>query len=153
MATRRDSDWARLAAFVVSRRVELGLKDRRAMARASEAIGSSITDRTLGTLERGGSVSASTLAAVDNVLGWEPGSAKSILDGGQPALKGESLQAAPKPPAYSDPAEQRLWERIADVVITGDPVEDERIKRGMIRQVRLERLERQERENERRRAV
>ena len=41
-------DWQRLAYYVVARRVELGMRDRRALAAAT-----GVTDRTLGKLENG----------------------------------------------------------------------------------------------------
>jgi hypothetical protein len=72
-------DWRRLADYVVARRVALGMRDRRALADAT-----GITDRTLGKLENGERVSPSTLAAIENELGWAPGSARRILAGGEP---------------------------------------------------------------------
>ena len=41
-------DWQRLADYVVARRVELGMRDRRAFAEAT-----GVTERTLGKLENG----------------------------------------------------------------------------------------------------
>jgi len=73
-------DWLRLADYVVARRVELGMRDRRAFAEAT-----GVTERTLGKLENGQRVSPATLAMVDNRLGWAPGSSRRILAGGEPA--------------------------------------------------------------------
>jgi transcriptional regulator with XRE-family HTH domain len=64
-------DWRRLADYVVARRVELGMRDRRALAAAT-----GVTDRTLGKLENGQRVSPSTLGVIENVLGWAPGSCR-----------------------------------------------------------------------------
>ena len=61
-------DWQRLADYVVARRVELGMRDRRAFAEAT-----GVTERTLGKLENGQHVSPSTLGMVENRLGWAPG--------------------------------------------------------------------------------
>lgn len=72
-------DWRRLADYVVARRVELGMKDRRAFAEAT-----GVTERTLGKLENGQRVSPSTLGVVENLLGWAPGSCRRILAGGEP---------------------------------------------------------------------
>ena len=58
-------DWRRLADYVVARRVELGMRDRRAFAEAT-----GVTERTLGKLENGQRVSPSTLGMVENRLGW-----------------------------------------------------------------------------------
>jgi hypothetical protein len=72
-------DWWRLADYVIARRVELGMRDRRAFADAS-----GVTERTLGKLENGQHVSPSTLGMVENRLGWAPGSCRRILAGGGP---------------------------------------------------------------------
>ena len=72
-------DWQRLADYVVARRVELGMRDRRAFA-----VATGVTERTLGKLENGQHVSASTLGMVENRLGWAPGSCRRILAGGEP---------------------------------------------------------------------
>ena len=72
-------DWRRLADYVVARRVELGMRDRRAFAEAT-----GVTERTLGKLENGQRVSPSTLAMVENHLGWAPGSCRRLLAGEEP---------------------------------------------------------------------
>jgi transcriptional regulator with XRE-family HTH domain len=74
-------NWERLGDYVVARRTALGMRDRRAFAAAT-----GVTDRTLGKLENGGRVSASTLGVVENHLGWAPGSCRRILSGGEPAI-------------------------------------------------------------------
>jgi hypothetical protein len=73
-------DWQRLADYVVARRVELGMRDRRAFALAT-----GVTERTLGKLENGQHVSPSTLGMVENRLGWAPGSCRRVLAGGEPS--------------------------------------------------------------------
>jgi hypothetical protein len=82
-------DWWRLADYVIARRVELGMRDRRAFAEAS-----GVTERTLGKLENGQHVSPSTLAVVENRLGWAPGSCRRILAGGEPILGSPDLGQA-----------------------------------------------------------
>jgi hypothetical protein len=72
-------NWRRLADYVVAGRVALGMRDRRALAAAT-----GITERTLGKLENGQRVSASTLAAIEIQLDWAPGSCRRILAGGEP---------------------------------------------------------------------
>ena len=91
-------DWRRLADYVVARRVELGMRERRALASAT-----GVTDRTLGKLENGQRVSPSTLAVIENELGWSPGSSRRILAGGEP-----SLVAATDDGQYSDPTLRHL---------------------------------------------
>ena len=92
-------DWRRLADYVVARRVELGMRDRRVFAEAT-----GVTDRTLGKLENGQRVSASTLAIVENKLGWAPGSWRRIVVGGEPITEpGDQGRAG-----YDDPTLQHL---------------------------------------------
>jgi Helix-turn-helix len=90
-------DWQRLADYVVARRVELGMRDRRAFAEAT-----GVTERTLGKLENGQRVSPSTLGMVENRLGWAPGSCRRILAGGEPNVGSPDRGQA----EYEDPT---LW--------------------------------------------
>jgi hypothetical protein len=94
-------DWKRLSDYVVARRIALGMRDRRALAAAT-----GVTDRTLGKIENGKRVSASTLGAVENHLGWAPGSCRRILAGGEPSI----LPAAAGSPQYDDPTLQHIAE-------------------------------------------
>jgi hypothetical protein len=90
-------DWLRLADYVVARRVKLGMRDRRALAEAT-----GVTERTLGKLENGQRVSPSTLAMVENRLGWAPGSYRRILAGGEPQMVSQDREHT----EYEDPT---LW--------------------------------------------
>jgi hypothetical protein len=90
-------DWRRLADYVVARRVELGMRDRRAFA-----VATGVTERTLGKLENGQRVSPSTIGMVENHLGWAPGSCRRILAGGEPNMASPELGHA----EYEDPT---LW--------------------------------------------
>jgi hypothetical protein len=94
-------DWERLGDYVVARRTALGMRDRRAFSAAT-----GITDRTLGKLENGKRVSASTLGAVENHLGWSPGSSRRILSGGEPSV----VSAGESRPEYEDPTLQHIAE-------------------------------------------
>jgi hypothetical protein len=94
-------DWRRLADYVVARRVELGMRDRRALAKAT-----GVTDRTLGKLENGQRVSASTLGVLDNELGWAPGSCRRILSGGEPEVIGAAREEDVA--GYDDPTLRHL---------------------------------------------
>ena len=87
-------DWLRLADYVVARRVELGMRDRRAFA-----VAAGVTERTLGKLENGQHVSPSTLGMVENRLGWAPGSCRRILAGGEPKAGSQDVAHA----EYEDP--------------------------------------------------
>jgi transcriptional regulator with XRE-family HTH domain len=95
-------NWRRLADYVVARRVALGMRDRRALAAAT-----GVTERTLGKLENGQRVSASTLGAIENQLGWAPGSWRRILAGGEPVASGEPV-AASAPAADQEAADSTL---------------------------------------------
>jgi transcriptional regulator with XRE-family HTH domain len=92
-------EWRRLADYVVARRVELGMRDRRALAAAT-----GVTDRTLGKLENGQRVSPSTLGVIENVLGWAPGSCRRILAGGEP----HAISAPASDRHYADPTLEHL---------------------------------------------
>jgi hypothetical protein len=94
-----DANWQRLGDYVVARRAALGMRDRRAFAAAT-----GVTDRTLGKLENGKRVSASTLGAVENELGWAPGSSRRILAGGEPT----AVPGGASPSRYSDPTLQHI---------------------------------------------
>lgn len=94
-------EWERLGDYVVARRTALGMRDRRAFSAAT-----GITDRTLGKLENGRRVSASTLGAVENHLGWAPGSCRRILTGGEPALVSAGSSAS----RYEDPTLRHIAE-------------------------------------------
>src|ERR1700728_4454838 len=96
-----DANWQRLGDYVVARRTALGMRDRRAFAAAT-----GVTDRTLGKLENGKRVSASTLGAVENELGWAPGSSRRILAGGEPT----AMPGGASPSRYSDPTLQHIAE-------------------------------------------
>lgn len=94
-------NWERLGDYVVARRTALGMRDRRSFAAAT-----GVTDRTLGKLENGGRVSASTLGVVENHLGWAPGSCRRVLSGGEPVIT--SADPAPTRPQYDDPTLQYI---------------------------------------------
>jgi transcriptional regulator with XRE-family HTH domain len=94
-------NWERLGDYVVARRTALGMRDRRALAAAT-----GVTDRTLGKLENGQRVSASTLGAVENHLGWAPGSCRRILTGGEPVM----VPAGASQSRYEDPTLQHIAE-------------------------------------------
>lgn len=70
----------RLADYVIARRMSLGMRDRRDLADAA-----SLSERTVGELERAKAVAKSTLGAVENALQWVPGSARRIMEGGEPS--------------------------------------------------------------------
>lgn len=76
-------DWKNLAQHVISRRVELGYRSTRHLAKVA-----GITEKTMGRLELGYSVRSGTLAAVERVLGWAPGSMDALLAGGEPRMAG-----------------------------------------------------------------
>src|ERR1700733_14532361 len=96
-----DEDLQRLGASVVARRIALGMRDRRSLALAT-----GVTERTLGKVETGRRVSASTLGALDNHLPWPPGWCRQVRAGAEPvvAAGGASL------PHYDDPTLQHIAE-------------------------------------------
>jgi hypothetical protein len=98
-------NWKELAAQVVARRVELGYESRAAFARVLVGV----SDKTLGVLENGGSVSANTLAKVEHALDWAPGSAEAILSGGAPRPRPTPGPAGPAAPDDLKEQLRRLW--------------------------------------------
>lgn len=76
-------DWTRLAHYVVSRRTELGYTTQ---AQFADALG--VVTRTINGFERGESkMRSGTLAKLESVLRWQPGSASRVLAGGEPLLR------------------------------------------------------------------
>jgi hypothetical protein len=81
----------RLGHHIVSRRVELGYRNRTDLANNLQ-----ITVRTLSDIENGvRKASPGTYAMLENKLGWPPGSIDTILAGGEP----EELVVKLRPPA------------------------------------------------------
>jgi hypothetical protein len=69
----------RLGHYIVSRRVELGYRNRTDLANSLK-----VTVRTLADIENGvRKASAGTYAMLENKLGWLPGSIDTFLAGGQ----------------------------------------------------------------------
>jgi transcriptional regulator with XRE-family HTH domain len=82
MAVMVGEDLDRLAKYVVRRRVALGYKTREEFATAS-----GLSVRTLGDIERARRmVGDSSVAAVEDALGWRPGAFDAILADGEPEL-------------------------------------------------------------------
>lgn len=98
-------NWSNVADHVRRRRVELGLRSTRDLSRATN-----IGEKTLGRLEQGRSVRASTLAAVERVLDWRPGTMTALLAGGEPLLK-----APPKVDDVASPRDAR--QRVLDATV------------------------------------
>ena len=81
-------DWARLGKYARARREDLGLYREDIAARGGPGVS------TLGKIEnnRQASYAMDVLAKLDRALGWTAGSARAILDGGEPQL---AVAAAP----------------------------------------------------------
>jgi transcriptional regulator with XRE-family HTH domain len=90
--TRPTEGWPRLASYVVSARIDAGFREQRALAAVT-----GISERTLGKLENGQPVGATTLVTVAKHLGWTPDSPQRIRDGGEPVLVREQEGAMPDP--------------------------------------------------------
>lgn len=124
MVSAMKEDWGRLADHVIAGRVRRGISSRRAFAAHLRAIGHPVTERTLGSLERGERVSMDTVAAVEIGLGWEPGSGRATLRGGQPtthltdaAPADATAERHPEIPEWVDlnaceDWEREIWERL-----------------------------------------
>lgn len=77
------ADLDRLSAYVVARRVELGYRARGDLASAS-----GLSVRTLADVECGRreTFHASTIAALEQALGWATGSVAQVIDGYEPTV-------------------------------------------------------------------
>lgn len=82
--------WERLGRLLIARRVELGFPNRSAFARH---LGMS-HDRTLADLEkaRRQNFDETTLLFVENGYGWQAGSIREVLAGGDPILTAADRQ-------------------------------------------------------------
>lgn len=110
-------DWKRLARYVRARRNALGFSTARQLADVA-----GLHRKTIEKIEGGRAVGANTLAVLENNLGWEPGSAGTILNGGlpdviaPPATAGSSTQSAVRQQIINATAEElvNLRELIAE---------------------------------------
>jgi hypothetical protein len=113
-------DWNRLADYVIAGRVRAGFANRRAFVAHLDRVGAPVTERTLGTLERGERVSMDTVAAVEIGLSWAPGSGRATLTGGEPKTKASapspSVERAEVPPYIdldrAEDWEAEIWEKL-----------------------------------------
>src|SRR6516164_6915647 len=81
----------RLGHHIVSRRVELGYRNRTDLANSLQ-----FTVRTLSDIENGvRKASPGTYAMLENKLAWAPGSIDTILAGGEP----KEVEVEPRTPA------------------------------------------------------
>lgn len=101
-----ENRWMRLGELLIARRVELGYRSR---SRFVAARGGG-HDRIVGDLERAGrdNYSPATIAAVERMYQWEPGSIRRILAGGMPTK-------TPNTPGAEDAA-QDAAEQPAEVI-------------------------------------
>jgi hypothetical protein len=108
------ADPERLGQYVVSRRIELGYRDRIEFAGAAK-----ITTRVMSDIENGKRTNfdKGTIAKLEKALGWATGSAARILRGGEPRLRVDG-------PAAQDQA-------LADLLTIYRPTEDPAIVRVM----------------------
>lgn len=89
----RKRDWARLGHFLKARRLMLGLTQADLAAKAGVSMGT-VTNiesgKTHGRLPH-------KLPLIEALLGWEPGSAARVLDGGNPVELGAAIAVRPIP--------------------------------------------------------
>lgn len=98
--------WHRLAQYVIARRVALGYRTRLELAAATN-----ISIRILGDIEtaRRNRFAATTIARLENTLGWAPGSADRIVAGNEP-----ELAHPPTYPGGTVPTEPTTRQQLAD---------------------------------------
>jgi hypothetical protein len=104
----------RLGHHIVSRRVELGYRNRTDFAK-----GLKFTVRTLSDIENGvRKASPGTYAMLENKLGWPPGSIDTFLTGGQ---EPKQLVAKPQrttPTPLSHPSTEALMRAYTEELLT-----------------------------------
>jgi transcriptional regulator with XRE-family HTH domain len=96
-------DWTRLADAIRARRTDLGLTQAQLATKAG------VATLTVRNLEGGRQFTriAPSLVLVENALGWEAGSARSVLEGGEPTLVSESVNGrAPNVTGGADEASE-----------------------------------------------
>lgn len=128
-----DTEWKRLAALVVRRRVELGMKTTKSLADRA-----GLTARMLGDVEnaRRTNYSAGAKAQIENALRWADGSIDAVLTGGDPTIDYrdyQTLSAARHPSrgGMSRPISEHIKRdpRMADLMrrlVSGEVDEDVR---------------------------
>ena len=81
----QDGDWERLAELLISRRVQLGYQRRSAFSRDRGLP----NDRVIAAVENyeRTNFAPATIALIEQIYEWEPGSIRSVLAGGMPRPK------------------------------------------------------------------
>lgn len=74
------SDLEQLGRAIRDRRYALGMTQREAASIAQ------VADQTWANAEKGVAVRPAKLADIERVLGWAPGSANAVAEGGEPSL-------------------------------------------------------------------
>lgn len=124
-----DSDIARLGQLALQRRLELGLSQ----AKVAEAGGPSDTTQTgleAGTVTQ---VRPATLRKLDTGLQWEPGSAATVLRGGEPTpLRSDTTKSATDPRAARRAQDQDWVDPLGRIHL---PLGNDRLSTGRIQDV------------------
>ena len=125
LALHEAADWERLGDLLQRRRVDLDSRYRNRQAFADER---KIDYRLAYDIESAARINyrKTTLYAVEQAYGWEPGSIRRVLAGGEPALVAVAVEPpAPAEPArrYADPNLEAIW-RMTEL--------DEAVRLGMI---------------------
>lgn len=93
-------DWRRLAQYVRARRNVLGWPTAKLFAQDAR-----LTPQTVSALENGKRVRPNTLNRVEIMLRWKPGSAQTILEGGEPEQSTKRIRTD-----LRDDVEHQLWD-------------------------------------------
>jgi hypothetical protein len=102
-------DWERLASFVLSER------ERVALSQLDLAKLMHVDVKTVRRIEASHSVRGTTLAALERVFEWQPGSARKVLTGGVPDSRPESANGDGPPWLVNgtldlrDEVERAIW--------------------------------------------
>jgi transcriptional regulator with XRE-family HTH domain len=115
--------WSKLAAAIRSAR------EARGLSQASLAELAGVSEGSVQNLEGGKPRSRmpQTLAKIEPHLGWAEGSARAVLDGGEPTLALPPRGAPGSPAADKDKLRGKLPLRVVDELESDDPLIDSQV--------------------------
>lgn len=103
----------RLGELIAARRMELGYETQRALA-----VVTGVARHSIGAIERGDRESRlNTRVRLEQVLRWEPGSIRKVIDGGEPSVVpgiGPRRKSREQRQVELDEALERLEDAMAD---------------------------------------
>ena len=111
--------WVRLGKALERRRGQLGYGFRR---RGEFADGTGLSSKTLARIEHAwrDAYPDDTIALIEVIYRWQPGSAEAVLRGGEPVPAEAAATERPPPPADAPELVRRLW--WSEIDVNGEPM-------------------------------